>query len=78
MMHKLPKEIISIIFEYCNIYSQINIISTDKYAYDNYTIKNILDRKNNYLTDTIIEQHKFKSLEKTQNYQKRQYYPILY
>lgn len=64
MLHILPKEIISIIFEYCNTHTQINTISTNKYAYNNYVIKNLLDRKHNYLSNSVIEQHKFRLLEK--------------
>lgn len=64
MLYILPKEIITFIFENCDTYTQINTISTNKYAYNNYIIKNLLDRKNNYLTNFIIEQHKFRSLEK--------------
>ena len=64
MLLKLPIEIINIIFGYCDICSQINIISVNKYTYINYVVKYILKRNHKYLTNSILEQHKFRSLEK--------------
>lgn len=64
MIFSLPTEIVHLIIKYCDLWTQLYILSVNQYAYYTFTIPTLyfFPSKGNLL-DEILQQHKYKNLE---------------